>query len=242
MTASLNLPPLYTAIVAGSDADAVMRAAALAEEGADAATFVWSSREDQLDCAVVLRPEEGESAERVRAVLPVAVLALDDAIGRVGPPGLDTDLRWPDTVRVNGGRAASVRLVEGPAGAGGAPSWLVVGAAVRIAPVPGIEGGERPDQTSLRDEGCAEATSRELAEAYSRTLVYWTDRWLDDGFAVAARHWRHRLTKYAEDIALIVGGEPVAGTVEGLDDNGNLILNTSEGRRTISLAEALRSA
>ena len=238
MTATLSLPPLYAAVAAGAGTDAVARAAELARDGADPATFVWADRPDRLDCAVVLQPEQ--KLAEARLIVPVAVLALDDAIGAEAPPGLDTDLLWPGTVRANGGRAGAIRLVEAPAAdEADVPAWLVVGAGVRIVADPRIEAGELPDETSLREEGCAEATSRGLAEAFARALLHWTDRWLDQGFDAVARHWHHRATKHGAETALAFGGGLVAGTMEGLDESGGLILRTAGGRRTLSLAAAL---
>jgi len=237
VTARLALPPLYRPVVltdAGADAETRARAGALARDGAEAGTFVWRPDAVRLDCAVVLRPEE--EVDRVLPVVLVAVLALSDAIGAVGPPAVALDLVWPGTVRVNGGVAGGVAVDLAPgAGPRDIPDWAVVAADIRIAPDPGIEGGERPDVTCLAAEGFAGVTARELAEAFARYLLVWMDRWDDEGLAPVARHWLHRATARHRDTVLLLGNELIAGSVESLDNAGNLHLETGKGPRRLTL-------
>lgn len=237
----LSLPPLYVPVIAGPAADVRGRARKLAQEGGASGTFVWAERDDRLECAVILRPEQ--SLESSRPVVLVAALALDDAIGSNAPPGLESDLVYPGIVRVNGGRVGGVDLVADPdCGERDIPSWLVVAASLRITGSPGIEAGENPTETCLREEGCANATARSLAAAFARAFVHWTDRWLDDGLRQIARHWLHRATRHDGETVVTVGDDLVAGTIDGLDDSGGLILATDSARRVIPLRDALVSS
>lgn len=239
MTAALSLPPLYIPVVGLAGEDACERARRLAEDGAEAGTFVFADRVDRLDCAVLLRPDETIDAARL-AVL-VGALALCDAVGATVPAGTDADLVWPAVLRVNGGVAGGLSLDVGPL-EDRSPAWLVLAAGIHLAPETDEEGGERPEITCLWQEGCADVTARDLAEGFARYLLNWMDRWQDDGFAAIARHWTQRATMHGKDTVIRLEGETVAGRVDGLDPAGGLILDTDAGRRVLGLAEGLRES
>jgi len=241
VTTELTLPRLYRGVVLAEEGpDARARARVLAGAGADAGTFVWRPRPERLDCAVVLQPEE--TVEGTLPVVLVAVLALSDAIGAVGPPAVTSDLVWPVGVRINGGLVGGISVdLEPGAGLRQVPDWAVVAAEVRIAAEGGIEGGERPDVTSLEAEGFAGATARDIAESFARYLLVWIDRWQDQGLAPITRHWLHRATARDRDTVLLLGGELVAGAIENLDESGCLHLDTGRGRRRLSLESWWRS-
>jgi len=235
MTAELTLPPLYRGIVLGDgEPGARSRARALAAEGAEAGTLVWRPDADRLDCAVVLRPEE--EGKKVLPVVLVGALALSDAIGAVGPPAVASDLVWPGGVGVNGGLVGGIGVdLETGAGLRRVPDWAVVAVDVRIAKERGIEGGERPDITSLEAEGFADVTAQALTEAFARYFLVWMDRWQEQGLAPILRHWLHRATARQRDTVLLLGGELIAGTVEALDEAGCLHLGTRQGKRRLTL-------
>ncbi len=234
MTIDLSLPPLYTGIVLGSgDGDARSRARELAAQGADAGTLVWHPDAARVDCAVVLRPDE--PGRQVLPVLLVASLALSDAIGSAGPPAIASDLVWPAGVRVNGGRVGGVAVDLDSAELQDTPDWGVVAAFLLISAETDREGGERPDVTCLEAEGFAGVGARELIEAFARHLLVWMDRWEDQGLAPIARHWFHRATARTSETELLLGGEPVTGSIEKLDEAGDLLLQTGDGPRQLTL-------
>ena len=236
MKEELALPPLYRAVVLDRNGDdARSHAVRLAGGGAEAGTFVWRPGGGRLDCAVLLRPDE--PGERVLPAVLAAALALSDAIGAVGPPGVMLDLVWPGAIRVNGGLAGGVTVDLAPGGGmQDVPDWAVVAVDTRIEPDPGVEGGERPDETCLQAEGFAAGDARPLAEAFARHLLVWMDRWQEEGLPPIARQWLGRATARGRDTVLLLGAELIAGAVEGLDEAGGLRLETAAGPRTLSLA------
>jgi len=239
MIGKLALPPLYEPVtLPPTVTDAPTYALKLAASGAQAGTFVWGDRDDMLDCALVLRPEI--SAAEVGPVVLVAALALSDAIGSVAEGAVPSELIWPGEIRLNRGTVASVWLdLADTEERAQTPPWAVISASVRIANRPDEEGGERMDQTSLRQEGLGDITSRMLAEAFGRYFLTWMDQWENGGFAPIAKNWMDRATSTAKDAVMMIGGELIAGSVEGLDESGGLVLETSQGRRVFHLADAL---
>lgn len=237
MTAKLNLPPLYEAVILDEpDGDARIHAARLATDGGEAGLFVWRPAADRIDCAIVLRPEEARA--QIMPVVLVASLALLDAVGSAGPAAVAADLVWPAGLRINSGLCGGIALDLGP---GDNPDWAVISAVLRKAGAPGVEGGERPDVTALHDEGFADVEDSDLVEAFARHFLVWMDRWDEQGLDPIARHWLHCARSNGVDTVLIIGAELIAGSIEDLDDSGGLVLDTAGGRRVLPLEPDLLS-
>jgi biotin-(acetyl-CoA carboxylase) ligase len=231
MTVELNLPPLFeTVILTDASVNARAHAARLAADGGEAGLFVWRPAADCIDCAILLRPEEARA--QVMPVVLVASLALLDGLGSAGPAAVGADLVWPAGLRVNSGLCGGIALDLGP---GDKPEWAVVVVDLRKSSTPGIEGGERPDVTTLHNEGFADMADRDLVEAFARHFLVWMDRWEEQGLAPIARHWLHCARSVSKDTVLMIGDELIAGTIEGLDDIGGLSLDTANGRRILPL-------
>jgi biotin-(acetyl-CoA carboxylase) ligase len=231
MTVELNLPPLFeTVILTDASVNARAHAARLAADGGEAGLFVWRPAADCIDCAILLRPEEARA--QVMPVVLVASLALLDGLGSAGPAAVGADLVWPAGLRVNSGLCGGIALGLGP---GDKPEWAVVVVDLRKSSTPGIEGGERPDVTTLHNEGFADMADRDLVEAFARHFLVWMDRWEEQGLAPIARHWLHCARSVSKDTVLMIGDELIAGTIEGLDDIGGLSLDTANGRRILPL-------
>lgn len=242
MTAeTLNLPPVFDPVVlAAEEGDAASHARALGRAGTPEGAFVLAAREDNFDCAILLRPED--SLEDSVPVVLVAAMALSDALGAAASTYLITGLVWPGGVSVNGASVGGVSVDYDMPDGGGAPDWLAVSAFVRLRPEAGEEGGERLDTTCLQLEGQGEVTAAALAGAYARHFLSWMDLWEERGTEYAARHWLQRATASGADTVLMIRGELIAGTVQGLDGKGNLALDTSAGERTLQLVDAVGPA
>ena len=170
-------------ILTESGADARAHAVSLAVGGGEAGLFVWRPAAERIDCAVVLRPEE--TREQIMPVVLVASLALLDAVGSAGPAAVAADLVWPAGLRINSGLCGGIALDLGP---GDNPEWAVVSAVLRKTGEPGAEGGERPDETALYNEGFADMADRDLIDSLLK------DRNLEKkpDFYRHSRYWLYR--------------------------------------------------
>ncbi len=235
MPIDLNLPPIYDPVILdGGDEDVRAHAIGLARQGAESGRFVWRPSADRIECAVLLRPEE--AVEGILPVVLVASLAMLDALGAAGPAAVACDLLWPATLRINGASIGGVALDLAP---GDEPEWAVVSAATRKTGARDVEPGERPDVTSLADEGFGEMCDSALLEAFARFLLVWMDRWEEGGMPAIAPHWLQRARSQVDDTVLAIGGDLLAGGIEGLDESGGLVLETSAGPRIIPLEVGL---
>src|SRR3546814_3232095 len=62
-------------------------------------TLIWSQRDDMLDCAILLRPDEPLQPSLLVAY--VGALGLGDALASTVPPGVEVNFGWPTRVAVN---------------------------------------------------------------------------------------------------------------------------------------------
>jgi biotin-(acetyl-CoA carboxylase) ligase len=222
MTETPWFPPVYRPL-AIEHGDALDRACAQAAAGAGAGTLVWSRRADRLDCAVVLEPDRPLGAALL--VVPVAALALADALGAVGPPTLPITVGWPGRVLVDGAVVGEVRLADFGNDLGAVPDRLVLGAAVDVLGDPDDDApGRHPERSDLREEGFDDITVPELAESFSRHLLLGMTRWIEDGFDPVRAALLNRLTPDP--------GPPV----RGIADDGTLLFGDGSA---LPLPEAL---
>lgn len=237
------LPPAYRLVLVASD-DAPFEAASTASPTGEDGDFFWSARPDRLDCAILLHPEL--PAARADMLAYVALVGLGDAIGAQVPAAIAVTFRWPDTLLVNAAVAGGIRIATAAtSSADDIPSWQVLGITVALHgdkadPSP----GDRPQVTTLYDEGATEISAVSLAESVSRHLLSWIHRWQEDGFAPVSDTLLPRMEGYREEIDWRLADGRVSGRFVGLDDDGGALLAGTSGEgtdfHTVALSPALR--
>jgi BirA family biotin operon repressor/biotin-[acetyl-CoA-carboxylase] ligase len=204
-----------------------------------AADIVWARDAARLDCALVLEPD----VDRVRAaeMVFVALVAFGDSFGATAPPEVGLTYRWPATLCVNGARAGGVRAAISAQDDGeGHPHWMVVGLGLDIRRSRGAgEPGLAPDETDLVEEGCGDLTCTDLLESYSRHLLTWIHTWQTEGFRAVHDLLLFRSEGYREPVTIDFAGTVVEGRFVGLDDHGNLILETASGTRLLEVLDVI---
>ena len=220
-------PPLYNGVKLPAGEDAFEAALAAARQGADPATLFWEDREDRVELAIVLQPEQ--ALAEALPVLHVGMIGIGDALGAIVPPHVAVMFGWPDRVEVNGGLAGGLRLAA-PEGCAldAVPDWLVLGLTILVKRelIGGEEPGMDPTRTVLHEEGCGELTVPYILEAFSRHFLLWVSRFGEEGLRPVAAHWLERGSGYKESVALSYAGEQHAGIFTGLDDSGGMLLQT----------------
>ncbi|MEE8516646.1 MAG: biotin/lipoate--protein ligase family protein [Alphaproteobacteria bacterium] len=233
-----RVPPAYRLVALAPDAEVKSKARQMAAEGAEDGTLLWRARDDMLDCAVILHPDE--VFERAMLVTYVAMLGLNDAFSIVVQPMTEVTLTWPNRVDANGAGVARIGVeLPGDATAGSVPKWMVLLAHVNVAPP--TAGGAKIDLkvTSLAEEGCQDLTAGALLEIFARYFLNWVNRWQDDGFDPVRTMWLRHAPGHGEKIELELAGERISGTFDGIDDDGALVLGGEGDGRPIALHAAL---
>jgi biotin-(acetyl-CoA carboxylase) ligase len=235
-----DFPPLLTGHAVVQPADPFSLACRRAESNrAGAGDVFWSKSRHNLDVAIVLEPDVGES--QAREMLFVAMIALGDSIGALSPPEVGIFYRWPHLILANGAEVGQARLAMAASDDDeAAPKWLVVGVTLairpaRYAPDPGID----IERTTLWDEGCGDLDRNSLLEAYSRHLKTWIHRWETDGERPIREAWLARAEGRGETVTIAYDRGEKTGTFLGIDEAGGLILKTGETTLILDLSKAL---
>ena len=224
-----TFPPLLTGEEAIAGSDPFDKAVAAALTGCDAGLLVWSRRADALSAAVVLTPEC--SLEEAIGISFAVSTGMVDALGALAPPEVAVHHVWPGAFKVNGADCGALRATASTHDPAVEPDWLVVG--IELPFLPTGEGGEDPTKTCLFNEGCAEITPQQLLESWSRHMLVWINRWLDEGLAPLHSAWRERAWEIGE--ALPDG----SGTFMGLDEMGGMLVKSDDATTVRPLTNLL---
>ena len=195
----------------------------------------WISPADNFTATLLLRPKEAPEEVALRTF--VASLALFDAF--VGATGRTQgfSLKWPNDVMLNGGKVAGILLES--VGRRKDVAHLAIGIGVNLVAAPDasdLEEGAVPP-VSLASETGVKVTPGEflhmLVPAYAKYQAQFTTY----GFAPIREAWLARAARLGEVITARAAGNTWTGTFETIDNSGNLVLKTPEGRKAIPAAD-----
>ncbi|MBP0484744.1 biotin/lipoate--protein ligase family protein [Sagittula salina] len=227
----LSFPPAMT----GEAVEALPEEVAVAKaiSGVDAGLVTWRAAADRVGAALVLAPEV--PLRRAMAMLPLAGVGFQNALGALAPPEVAVHLEWGGAIRVNGARCGMMRAFAATRDPEAVPDWLVISWSLDLLPV-SMETGHDPDRTALFVEGCADVDPALLVEAWARHTLAWIARWEDpDGLRALASEWRGLVHGVGEDVTR---GD-VTGTFLGVDEEFGMLLRLPEGTQVHPLTELL---
>ena len=189
---------------------------------------VWDSPPGNLYCSVLLRP--ACEARRVAQLSFVAALAVLDLVD--GPLPGRARCKWPNDILVDGGKVAGI-LLESALGSDGRVDWVVLGIGVNLVNHPGLEGPI--PSTSLVAAGAPALAPEDALALLLAALDRRRSAWEAHGFAAVRRAWLGRAHGLGGPVTVANGRETLAGTFEGLDEEGALML-AREGGPSLSIA------
>ncbi|MBM08598.1 MAG: biotin--[acetyl-CoA-carboxylase] ligase [Magnetovibrio sp.] len=195
----------------------------------------WSSPTGNLYTSLILRPDI--PLFKMAELSFVAALAVYDALGSLGEPGHQVHLKWPNDILLNEKKVAGILLETEGSDKNKKTDWVVLGMGMNV--------GGHPDDTSypatsLRFEQWA-TTVEQVLEAYARSFLSWTNRWLDEGFEPIRKDWLWRCKGKGEQIEVQVGPKVFSGIFRDLDKNGSLMLDSGDKVRHISAGDVFFS-
>ena len=208
----------------------------------------WYAPPGVLTASFVL---EVPSSVPVTQLALCAGLAVAHAVEDLAPktsiapaaPVARVELKWPNDCLLGGRKLAGV-LCERPTGGGGRavvvgiglnldPHWeqtpaaLPLAADARLAPASMAELGPVPSMS-------------EMLAALRRYLLEATGLLAAGGWRQLLPHLRERDGLMGRTVTVRAAGVEVTGQAEGIDDDGRLLLATTEGRRSFVSAHVLR--
>lgn len=235
MTQVPHFPPLLKGMAVADGADPFGAACALAAEGCDAGTVLYSIQTDRLRAALVFAPEV--ALADAMAVLVVCGVGFQNALGALSPPEVAVHLDWDGGIRVNGGRCGKLRVAANTGDPDLVPGWMVVGfdlSLIRFADAPGVT----PDVTSLYDEGCADVEPVQLVEAWARHLLVWLNRWLEEGNRPLHGEWSGIVWGLNQPASF----GTARGTLTGTDERFGMLLRDDLTTHLVPLTKLLEGA
>jgi BirA family biotin operon repressor/biotin-[acetyl-CoA-carboxylase] ligase len=223
-------------------------AEALAQDGAPEGTVVIADRQTagrgrlgrsffspggrSLYMSLILRPDL--PAEQVHQHVFVAAAAVAETAAAALPGDVLIEIKWPNDVLLNGRKTSGinlpVQLIEERVAS------AVLGIGVNVNTLPEEFPPElRSIATSLRIARGQPLDRVSFAEELMLRLEGEIDAFRDQGFARVLDCWERFFRMHGDTVR--VGGPGVArelqGTVEGVDEDGALLLGTPTGRQRI---------
>jgi len=215
------------------------RTALLAEEqrsGRGRMQRSWvSPRGYGLHVSVLLRPPERAQAA-ISWVPLIAGIALAETVQQ--RCGITARLKWPNDLLLGDGqewRKAAGILAEGAAGPDGMAVVLGIGVNVHHGPEDLPTGAGGLPATSLADQG-AEVDRQEFAAALLLALAEVDDTWRAHGGDVVSSglldRYQRLCATVGRQVRVELGAEDLRGTATGIDADGRLLVQGSDGPAT----------
>lgn len=214
----------------------------LAEQGAEEGTVVvsarqeggrgrfgraWSSPEGGAYVSVVLRPQVSPADAGPLAL--VVALGIAKGLETLGVPA---GLKWPNDVKVGGGKLAGV-LLEMNAEAD-AIRWVVAGFGLNVA----RPDSPRAEAAYVRDYSPNAGVAQTAAACLDGVAVMYRE-WLEEGFGRLLDEYESRSVLTGEHVVVsnAMGMVRVAGVVRGIDAGGRLLIEADGGTVAVASGE-----
>ena len=186
--------------------------------------------------ATLVLPVSGPPSEAALRSF-ISSLALRDAF--VGATGLESAfvLKWPNDVLLRGGKVAGILLES--VGQSDGVTHLAIGIGVNLAGAPTVDevekGSVRP--VSLSDELGVEVYPEDFLNLLASAFARYEAQFQTYGFAPIRRAWMNHAARLGEVITARTAREEWQGIFREVDETGQLVLETSQGRIAIPAAD-----
>ncbi|SER54459.1 BirA family transcriptional regulator, biotin operon repressor / biotin-[acetyl-CoA-carboxylase] ligase [Tranquillimonas rosea] len=192
----------------------------------------WANPAGNFAATLVMRPGGVPAWAALRSFL--AANALFEALAmRVDRTRLS--LKWPNDVLLDNGKVAGILLES--AGPAGQVEWLSIGIGVNLVMAPDDVRDAVFPPVSVAEATGVEIEPEEflviLADAYATQESILTRL----GFPTIREHWLRHAARLGEVITARTGREEIVGRFETIDEHGQLVLETPDGRRAVPAAD-----
>lgn len=241
----MTQPALHFAEIDSTNAEAMRRAASGARgplwiradrqtAGKGRSGRTWASETGNLYASLLVTLEA--PAPKAYQLSLVAGVAVYDALAGLLADTAALKLKWPNDILIASEKAGGI-LIESTVLSAGEPRPLlaaVIGIGVNVAFHP--DGLDRP-VTSLAAHGLSvspEALQARIAESMETWLAVWAG---GEGFPAVREAWLTRAHPIGERMSINTGSERVAGTFQGLDVEGGLLIDAGAGIRRFAFGD-----
>jgi len=196
----------------------------------------WVQPEGNMAATLIFRPQASPQEAAKRSFL--AANALFEALALYVDRS-KLSLKWPNDVLLNGGKVSGMLLES--ASTGPFVDWLAIGIGVNLtaAPTPpdAPTGATKFRPVSLLGEGGERVTPEKFLTTLADAYATQEGKLAALGFARIREDWLRHAARIGEEITARTGRETIKGIFDTIDPDGNLILITSRGPRSIAAAD-----
>lgn len=186
--------------------------------------------------ATLVLPVAGSPAQNALRSF-VTSLALREAFVAATGNEAAFALKWPNDVLLKGGKVAGILLES--VGQNAKTPQLVIGIGVNLANAPSSdqveEGAVRP--VSLHGETGVLVSPEAFLELLANAFAHFEDQFQTYGFEPIRTAWLSHAARLGEVIIARTTREELRGTFREVDEAGQLVLETSQGRIAIPAAD-----
>lgn len=229
----LQFPPLMSG--EACEGSAFETACQRAIMGCEAGLVCYHLETNALEGALVFAPEV--TLRQAMAMLPLCGISFQNALGALAPPEVAVHLDWTGGILINGASCGRFRAMASGTDPEAVPDWLVIGFTLPLWPEDDRP-GDRPDQTALYSEGCADVQAPTLLEAWARHSLNWIARWESEGTRPLHAEWRGLAHGVGEPV---IQGD-LSGTFLGVDEDFGMLLRDDDSTHLIPLTTLLENS
>lgn len=193
----------------------------------------WVSERGNLFCSLLQRP--AVNLAEASKISFVSALAIHDAILEA-VDGFDCDVKckWPNDVLVDGYKVSGILLESQALQGQNMLDWLIIGIGINLNHSPADTPYPSGYINAYRDQALSQA---HMLELLLKHFAHWFERWQSLGFQAIREAWLQRAKGVGTEITVNLSNEKLIGTFETLDQDGALVLQTSEGKRVITAGD-----
>jgi BirA family transcriptional regulator, biotin operon repressor / biotin---[acetyl-CoA-carboxylase] ligase len=196
----------------------------------------WLQPKGNLAATLIFRPEATPQEAAKRSFL--AANALFEALA-IYVDRSCLGLKWPNDVLLNGGKVAGILLES--ASRGPFVDWLSIGIGVNLAHAPAPPdapaGATAFRPVALAGEGGEPVSPETFLTTLADAFATQEAKLATFGFPRIREDWLRHAARIGEEITARTGKETIKGIFDTVDQDGNLILITSRGPRSIAAAD-----
>ena len=192
----------------------------------------WVVPEGNLNATLIFRPQATAAEAAKRPFL--AANALYQALS-IYVPAEKLSLKWPNDVLLSGGKVAGILLES--SGQGPFVDWLSVGIGVNLKRTPeGVKDAAFPP-TSVFEETEVDIAPMDFLSTLADAYATQEAKLMRLGFKRIRDDWLAHAARLGEVITARTGREEITGIFDCIDNDGNLVLITGTGPRSIAAAD-----
>ncbi|MGJ8545124.1 MAG: biotin--[acetyl-CoA-carboxylase] ligase [Sulfitobacter sp.] len=184
----------------------------------------WSTPRGNFAATLVMR-HKGSPAQAAQRSF-VSSLALYRALSRLAP-GRDFQLKWPNDVLLDGKKLAGILLES-------SGDCVMIGIGVNLVHLPETQ---MLEPGALAPVALSDVAPEQLLDVLAQEYAALEAQFRRDGFAPIRLGWLAHAARLGEQITARSMREETVGIFEDVDEAGNLILRSPQGRVVITAAD-----